>query len=393
VFTPMRSSGRTRQLLLLTAVLAVPGCLLTACSGQPATRAQASSAAQARAAAGAAKAEDHAVAKPPSRKSSALALNLMTEAAQAAVLKSYQGQEIVVHWNSTATSDASSGTTFVVSEVWHFSNGKTITQTLTTSSGVSSQAYMSDPDGQSPEGVLGVTTTLVKLLETHYIISYLGVAAADNRTAQVVDAWRDNGSLAAQFWLDSATKLPLEREVFDSSSHMISQSLFNIQFGTPAPAGGLVSASTQASSWAYPIAPSKLLTFREQGWVVPPAMPGGLTLFTGGETTTTTGPVLDLAYSDGLYVVSVFEQHGKLAAKLSGWQKTKVDGQVVYETEPDQRSLTWSGHGLVYTLIADAPAQTMAAVVGKLPHDEPPGFWKRMSRGLAKLASLANPFR
>ena len=68
-------------------------------------------------------------------------------------------------------------------------------------------------------------------------------------------------------------------------------------------------------------------------------------------------------------------------------------GQSIYVAEPDQRSLTWSGHGMVYTVVADAPAQTVDAVVGALPHDTPPGFWKRMSRGLVRLASWVNPFR
>ena len=56
---------------------------------------------------------------------------------------------------------------------------------------------------------------LVRLLEAHYIVAYAGPGSADNRPAQVVEAWRDDGSLAARFWLDDATKLPLEREVFD----------------------------------------------------------------------------------------------------------------------------------------------------------------------------------
>ena len=32
-------------------------------------------------------------------------------------------------------------------------------------------------------------------------------------------------------------------------------------------------------------------------------------------------------------------------------------------------------------------------VVGVLPHDKPAGFWKRMSRGVTRLASWVNPFR
>jgi len=92
-------------------------------------------------------------------------------------------------------------------------------------------------------------------------------------------------------------------------------------------------------------------------------------------------------------VVSVFEQRGHLAAELAGWQRTTVNGHVVFVGEPDRRSLTWSSRGMVYTVMADAPVQTVDAVVGVLPHDGPAGFWKRMSRGLVRLASWVNPFR
>jgi sigma-E factor negative regulatory protein RseB len=101
--------------------------------------------------------------------------------------------------------------------------------------------------------------------------------------------------------------------------------------------------------------------------------------------------VLDLGYSDGLSMVSVFEQRGKLPATLAGWRKTKVNGHVVFAL-PDQRSLTWAGHGMVFTMVADAPSQTVDAVVGALPHDGPTGFWKRMSRGMVRVASWVNPF-
>ena len=63
-----------------------------------------------------------------------------------------------------------------------------------------------------------------------------------------------------------------------------------------------------------------------------------------------------------------------------------------FSAEPDQRLLTWAGRGMVYTVMADAPPQTVDAVVGALPHDGPAGFWKRMSRGLDRLASWVNPF-
>ncbi|HZR53509.1 MAG TPA: hypothetical protein VFB06_28885 [Streptosporangiaceae bacterium] len=398
---PQRSAdGRGRLLLAFTAVLAVaaPGCLITGCSSPPATAEGSGAAASAPrvAAARAGTASTRGLRKH----SSPVAMSLMTEAAKAAVITSYQGEEVDSRWDS-------GGGTLLVSDIWHVSGGQTWVQTQAAGSGVSAQTYEStDPDGGSPEGVLGVTTTLVGLLENHYVVAYAGAASADNRPAQVVEAWRGDGSLAALFYLDQATKLPLERRVYDAQAHVINESFFiNVQIGKPVsqPRPRALGAAQgqqqknqqqknqQAAAWTVPIPPAKLGAFARSGWRVVPVLPDGLTLFTGAQTTAAE-PVLDLGYSDGLYVVSLFEQRGKLATKLAGWQRTTVGGRIVYAAGSAQRSLTWSGGGMVYTLIADAPAPTVAAVVDALPYDKPPGFWKRMSRGLARLASLANPF-
>ena len=323
------------------------------------------------------------------RPASALATHLLTQAAQAAVLTSYQGEEIISHWGTT------NGGSVLVSDIWHASGGQTVTQTLAAGTNSSSEPYLSaDTDAQWPEGVLGVTTQLVRLLEAHYVVAYAGPGSADNRTAQIVEAWRENGSLAARFWLDDATKLPLEREVFDTAAHVISEDVFiNVRFTKqPAAAAPAVGASDPQGPWTDPLPARQLLALRKSGWLVPAELPGGLSLFTGAQTPTDTGTALDLAYSDGLSVVSLFEQRGNLAAKLAGWQKITVAGHVIYAAEPDQRSLTWSSRGMVYTVVADAPAQTVDTVIGALPHDKPPSFWKRMSRGLTRLASWANPF-
>ena len=316
-------------------------------------------------------------------------------------MTSYQGEEVVTRW-----SQGSSGSV-LVSDIWHVSGGQTVTQTLDAGASASSQPYLSsDDDGQAPEGVLGVTVPLVQLLETHYVVVYAGAGLAVDRTAQVVEARRADGSLAARFWLDDATKLPLEREVFDTAAHVISRDVFiNVRFAkqVSAPAGANESAGANAPGagapadpqglWTEPFSQAQLLALRARGWLVPAQLPGGLSLFTGAETEASNGTVLDLGYSDGLSVISVFEQRGHLATSLAGWRKTTVAGHVIFVADPDQRSLTWSGRGMVYTVVADAPTQTVDAVVGALPHDKPPGFWKRMTRGLHRLASWVNPFR
>jgi sigma-E factor negative regulatory protein RseB len=370
-----------RPALLLAAVLAmaVPGLLATACSGQTAASQDAPASSAAKAAA----------TRPPARQpASVLAVRLLTQAARAAVLNSYQGEEIVSRWGT-------SGGTELMSDIWHVSGGQTVTRTLEAGTYSSGEPYLSsDTDGQWPEGVLGVNSQLVRLLEAHYIVAYAGAGSAGNRIAQIVEAWRDDGSLAARFWLDDATGLPLEREVFDSDGHVISEDLFvNVQVENQTPVAAPADGPADPQGpWAAPLPTRQLLTLHARGWLVLPQLPGGLSLFTGEQTQTSTGTVLDLGYSDGLSVISLFEQRGNLAAKLAGWQKITVAGHVIYAAQPDQRSLTWSSRGMVYTVIADAPAQTVDDVIGALPHDAPPGFWKRMSRGLGRLASWANPF-
>ena len=220
--------------------------------------------------------------------------------------------------------------------------------------------------------MLGVTTPLVRLLEAHYVVVYAGPGSADNRTAQVVEAWRDDGSLAARFWLDDATKLPLEREVFDPAAHLISEDVFiNVRFGpgpVAAPAGGVADPQ---GPWTDPLPPPAARAARP-GLAGPARAARRPVAVHRRADATSTGTVLDLGYSDGLSVVSVFEQRGNLAARLAGWQKITVDGHVIYAAEPDQRSLTWSSRGMVYTVMADAPAQTVDAVIGALPHDSRP---------------------
>lgn len=389
MFTPsyhLTRPGRSPLLLAAALVMAVPGFLVTACSSQAGGGTSGNDAA---AAASRSPAVANRAPATGRRQSSRLALRLLNQAAQAAVLTSYQGEEVVTRWSNGSGS-------VLVSDIWHVSGGQTVTQTLAAGTELSSQPYLSaDHDGQQPEGVLGVTAPLLRLLEAHYIVAYAGAGSADSRTAQVVEAWRADGSLAARFWLDDATNLPLEREVFDSGAHVISQDVFiKVRFAGNAPIA-VPSAADPADPpgpWTDPLSQAQLLALHGRGWLVPAVLPGGLSLFTGAQTKTGTGTVLDLGYSDGLSVVSVFEQRGDLAAQLAGWQQTVVAGHVIYVAEPDQRSLTWGSHDMVYTVMADAPAQTVAAVIGALPHDGPPGFWKRMSRGFVRLASWVNPF-
>jgi len=325
--------------------------------------------------------------KPSPPRDGGPGLQLLQEAAQAGARVSYQGVEMVSAWGVN-------GNTTMIADVWHRSGGDTLVQAGvagTVSQG--RQADVSDDtDSQAPEGVLGVTSQLVALLGANYDLAYLGPGSADSRPALVVEAWRESGTLAARYWLDRATKLPLRREVFDSSSHLIGEDVF-IDLNTGAGAAAAAPAGPAATAPGAQLTDVDVSQWRARGWPVPGALPGGLTLFQAGKTATSSGDVLDLCYSDGLFVVSVFVQRGDLPAQLSGWQKITLDGRDVYTGQPDQRSIIWAGRGFVFTVMADAPPPMLDKAVHTLPYNAPPGFWGRLSRGLHRLVSWANPFR
>jgi sigma-E factor negative regulatory protein RseB len=312
-------------------------------------------------------------------------LRLLQEAAKAGSDTSYQGVELVSAWGVD-------GDTTMLADVWHRSGGSTLVRTAAAGTITAGQPNVSDDtDSRAPEGVLGLTGNLVVLLGANYHVGVAGAGSADSRPAQVVEARREDGRLAALFWLDKATKLPLRREVFDSGAHLIGEDVFiDLKIGASA---AVAAPAGYAAPGTRRLSPAELAGLRARGWPVPGTLPDGLALFEAGEAATRSGRVLDLGYSDGLFVVSVFVQRGALAPKLAGWEKISLDGREMYAGQPDRRSLTWAGPGYVFTVMADAPPATLDRAVNTLPYSSPPGFWTRLSRGFARLASWVNPFR
>ena len=82
-------------------------------------------------------------------------------------------------------------------------------------------------------------------------------------------------------------------------------------------------------------------------------------------------------------------QRGTLAANMPGWRPVSVGGQQAFVSG---HSVTWAGLGFVYTMIADAPPQTVTQVVGALPRSGSPGVLGRLGRGFTRLARVINPF-
>jgi sigma-E factor negative regulatory protein RseB len=149
-------------------------------------------------------------------------------------------------------------------------------------------------------------------------------------------------------------------------------------------------AAQPESAWASAGRPAAFLaSLAGQGWRVPGSLSGGLPLYAAASAQTASGEVVDLQYSDGLYVVSLFVQRGTLAPDMTGWRPLSVGGRQAWVSG---RSVTWAGNGFVYTMLADAPSQTVRQAVGGLPASGSGSFLGRLGRGIARIARLILPF-
>jgi sigma-E factor negative regulatory protein RseB len=316
----------------------------------------------------------------------ALAMHLLGLAATAGQATSYQGVEVT-------SQSGVDGNVTVVSQVWHQGGGLTLVRTSSGATPVVSY----DTGDRSPAGVFGVTSAQVSLLGNHYVAAYGGAGTSSGRPATIIEVYRFDGSLAARFWLDTRTLVPLRREDFDTADKLVSDELFTqIRFGavTAPPAAAVTEgpalASSPESAWVAASPPATVVaSLAKRGARVPGTLLAGLPLYAAASSGTGTGQVTDLEYSDGLSVISLFVQRGTLAASMAGWQSLSLDGSRVYVSG---HSVTWAGRGEVYTMIADAPPQTVAEAVSALPEGGQPGLVDRLGRGFDRLAHLVDPF-
>jgi sigma-E factor negative regulatory protein RseB len=210
------------------------------------------------------------------------------------------------------------------------------------------------------------------------------------RPARQVVARRADGSVAARFWVDAATGLLLRRDVIAADGLLVRRSEFVQIALTAAPLGHLPVMLPPPSG--RPLSDSALDRWSGDGWPCPRVL-AGLSLFDARSETGASGPVLHLTYSDGLSTVSVFVQPGRLDPSGLAGSAATVGGEPVWVRPGMPDEVLWSSGGHVITVVADAPADVVDAVVSSLPHlADDPGGWARVERGFARMVSWLNPF-
>jgi len=315
-------------------------------------------------------------------------VTLMAAAVAACNTVSYTGVQMVAWWG------AGDSTAYMIG-VWHKSGEPEVSDGARDGAGDPALTPIGRSGtpraGHATAGVLSVSPWMFSLLRANFLIEYSGAGTAAGRVARIVEVRRHDGSLAARYWLDSVTGLPLRREMFDEGGNLVNEGAFiNLSVGQPAPGPA---PSQAAQAWSADAARMAALpSLRQEGWPLPARVDGDMSLVGVSRDQAKSGVVVDASYSDGLSVVSVFMQRGQLVGALPGWRAAQVRGLPVYSSEPDHRSLAWSADGVVYTVISDAPPASVDLIVAQLPHDRDLGLWQRVGRGLERIASWFNPF-
>lgn len=297
------------------------------------------------------------------------ALALLSDAARAARERTWSGTQYLATWRAGASSsevvqlehDPSTGTR-VVSD--------TVAAPLRTAGSVAPSAELDE--------------ALLARLAGSYRLTVSGTATCAGRVAQVVEAVRPGGTVAARYWLDTASGLALRRELWDAQGNRLRSTAFvDLQV---APLPQVEPAVLVRSAAAAPAA--------EAVDGLPSSLPGGYALLAVSHPVHAGATLLHLSYSDGLSAVSVFSQPGSLGDRPArGYGGLSIGGAPVWDRPGSPEQVVWGAHGRVYTAVSDIGHDQLLAVVAALPHQRRggEGVTERFGRGLARVASWVDP--
>jgi len=219
-------------------------------------------------------------------------------------------------------------------------------------------------DASLASGVPGPIPFLDLLIE-RFAVVLRGEDDALGRVADVIEAQGADGAVRGRFWVDRDTGLIVRRELLGPGQ--VSRLAEFVSLRVPATDGNVDADVTETPAAKQPLDAVAVGRLRSEGWLCPEGLPGGLVLVTVGEAE---AQALHLVYSDGLEVISLFVQRGRLdPATVSGLVAAPSLGPTVLRSTEGAPTWVWPSGGSVLTLITDAPEGMIAPIISALPPD------------------------
>jgi negative regulator of sigma E activity len=207
----------------------------------------------------------------------------------------------------------------------------------------------------------GLGATGHPAIDSAYETRAVGRGAVAGYDTTVVEI-RKNGVVRERLDLDAATKLVLRRQQYDRRGVVERAFVFD-QARVPDPA---VTTPTMPPAPKHDGPASLASTRVPRSEQVPGLLADGFRRLGAYEH----AGIVQLVYGDGLYDLSLFQQHGRLeTSDLPAHRRTvRFDGRTAWQFSwPGGEGLTWTAGRTVYTLVGDVPPDDLVAVATSVP--------------------------
>lgn len=235
----------------------------------------------------------------------------------------------------------------------------------------------------------------IERLLSNYDLRLAGTRQLETGRAAVIAA-RQHGTQRDRehLYADRQTGLIVRRDTFQDDGAPARVIAFTELRTTSEPAPAPPTPDAAAAMPAQVLDEQQLRVLESVGWVAPRTLPGGYRLWSGHALPDPETGTLNLVYSDGLYTLSLYEQHGRLRADaLEGAVALRRGGVRVHRWPGAQPArLVWSGDGLIFTVVTDAPYDHALSVVAALPQDPPSPLLRSLLKRIERAAGRLWPF-
>lgn len=266
---------------------------------------------------------------------------------------------------------------------------------------VGGEAFFGDAESRTVMRIGSVERTSIEpeRLGEKYDVAVIGHEDLAHGSAAVIEV-RERGASQPRerLYVDRDTGLLVRRETFDAAGRPVRLTAFTELDTTPSdlPTPSTDDGWSDLETMRADVTGDSIRILREVGWHLPSELPGGFELIDSSTIGEGDRSSVHLLYSDGLYTLSLYEQHGRLdgpAMEAGGAEHVRLGEHAAYRwpgSEPT--TYVWSGAGMTFTAITDAPADMLATAVAPLPAEEPPSLLKRIKRGLLRVGRWIWPF-